>query len=118
MQQMQQQMKDQMQEMKDHMIQQFAAIQQPVQPVLEVPIPDVENKLICVSGIFNLGQRDVGVFIESKGFRYSETMKISCDYLIASPIDHQSKKVDFAKEYNVPIRDAKFLADLLGVDNV
>lgn len=119
MQQMRERIQEQMQQMKDDMAQQLLVLtaQQPV--LVEEPVPRVAKKLICVSGSFNMGHRDLGAFIESKeGLEYSETVKVSCDYLIVSPPEHKSQKVDLAIEYGVPIRDANFLADLLGVDNV
>ncbi len=81
----------------------------------QVPIIPARKQVICVTGNFAIDHRELGRLIESNGFKYTETVTVSTDYLIACPKNHQSQKVVIATKYAIPIEDSQFLIDLLGV---
>lgn len=68
-------------------------------------------KSICVSGQFCVEHRILAEMIRAKGFRYSETLTLECDYLIVPTLDHKSQKTERAVLYGVSIRDYTFFSD-------
>lgn len=68
-------------------------------------------KTICVSGQFCVEHRVLAEMIRAKGFSYSETLTLECDYLIVPTLDHKSQKTARAAQYGVSIRDYTFFSD-------
>lgn len=68
-------------------------------------------KTICVSGQFCVEHRVLAEMIRAKGFSYSETLTLECDYLIVPTLDHKSQKTVRAAQYGVSIRDYTFFSD-------
>lgn len=68
-------------------------------------------KTICVSGQFCVEHRVLAEMIRAKGFCYSETLTLECDYLIVPTLDHKSQKTVRAAQYGVSIRDYTFFSD-------
>lgn len=68
-------------------------------------------KSICVSGQFCVEHRVLAEMIRAKGFRYSETLTLECDYLIVPTLAHKSQKTERAAFYGVSIRDYTFFSD-------
>ena len=96
-----------------------------IQPVVAHPVvahPVAQQNAIpyagatfTFAGTFQMQHADLGRLIENAGYVYSPTLTQKCRSLISHPVNKPSQKATLATQYNIDIRGADFLAQLLNL---
>ena len=75
----------------------------------QLPMTSTKGKSVSISGITSKDRRSLRMLLIVLGFKYSESLTPTVDYLITNPPLSSSKKCLCAKEWNIPLIHQKWI---------